>query len=147
MHRFLTYEAYVAYNDLMGDSVNSIKTYGWRQAEKGIEVLSVLALPSNQRDTDQKKALAFSDLIIKPVQRICKYPLFFQDLCKQTPTCDDPIAHIELEKVLLRFQKVAEEVDLAMSSLEVRKRIEASWTLQDRLKFGFQDKVKRITSQ
>jgi hypothetical protein len=141
MHRFLTYEAYAAYNDLMGDSATSIKTYGWQQAEKGIEALSVLALPSNQRDTDQKKALSFSDLIIKPVQRICKYPLFFQDLRKQTPACDDPVAHVELEKVLLRFQKVAEEVDLAMSSLEVRKRIESSWVLQNRLAFDFEDEV------
>jgi len=138
----LTYEAYAAYNDLMGDSASANKTYGWQQAEKGIEALAVLALPSNQRDADQKKALTFSDLIIKPVQRICKYPLFFQDLCKHTPACDNPLAHIELEKVLLRFQKVAEEVDLAMSSLEVRKRIESSWALQNRFEFATDEEVR-----
>jgi hypothetical protein len=65
MQRFLEYEAYAAYNDLIGDSATLIKTFGWRETEKGIEALSVLTLPSENLDADNRKALTFSDLIIK----------------------------------------------------------------------------------
>jgi hypothetical protein len=65
MQRFLEYEAYAAYNDLMGDSATLIKTFGWQDTEKGIEALSVLTLSSENHDADNRKALTFSDLIVK----------------------------------------------------------------------------------
>ena len=65
MQRFLEYESYAAYNDLMGESIPSVKAYGWQETEKGIEALSVLTLPSENYTADSKKALTFSDLIIK----------------------------------------------------------------------------------
>jgi hypothetical protein len=65
MHRFLEYEAYAAFNNLMGESAVSIKNFGWQETEKGVEALSVLTLPSENRAADDKKALTFSDLIVK----------------------------------------------------------------------------------
>src|ERR1700760_4640776 len=138
MQRFLEYEAYAAYSNLMGENPASINASGWRETEKGIEALSVLTLPSENHIAENKKALTFSDLTIKvivlrlsletfsryqPIQRICKYPLFFNDLRRHTPACDDPVAHAELEKVLSRLQRVTEDIDRAMSNPETRKRI------------------------
>ena len=80
----------------------------------------------------------------QPIQRICKYPLFFSDLSRHTPACDDPVAHAELQKVLLRLQRLAEEINHALSNPNVRKQIEISWLLQDR--FEFNDKVSFVCS-
>jgi hypothetical protein len=75
----------------------------------------------------------------EPIQRICKYPLFFSDLCRQTPACDDPTALTELQKVLTKLQTVAGAVNSAMNNEAVRQCIEITWVLQKRLEFD--DKV------
>jgi hypothetical protein len=74
-------------------------------------------------------------LTVQPIQRICKYPLFFRDLCKQTPACDDPVAHTDLKKVLGRLDDTAEQINQAMCNEEVRKRVDISWLLRSRLEF------------
>jgi hypothetical protein len=65
MQRFLKYEAYAACKDLMGETNSTIKANGWKETEKGIEALSVLTLPFENHIADNKKALTFSDLVIK----------------------------------------------------------------------------------
>jgi hypothetical protein len=135
--------------------------------EKGIEALSSLTVAAANRETDSHKALSFSDLVVKvrppkptrhgeysmanneytpkPIQRICKYPLFFADLCKHTPACDDPVAHADLQKILQRLQNTTEEINYALSNPDVRNRIEISSLLQAR--FEFDDKVGKNTAQ
>jgi hypothetical protein len=61
--------------------------------------------------------------------------LFFQDLCKHTPACDDPVAHTELQKILFKLQETAEEINTARDNPKVRQLIETTWVLQDRLVF------------
>jgi hypothetical protein len=139
VQRFLVYEAYAAYNDLMGECSAALKeSFRWNETEKGIEALSTLTVSMENREMDRNKALAFADLAVKPIQRICKYPLFFRDLRKHTPACDDPVAHTDLQKVLVRLEETVEQVNFAMCNLEVRKRVEISWLLQNR--FEFEDK-------
>lgn len=48
---------------------------------------------------------------------------------------DDPVANAELEKVYLRLQETAKEINRANGNSEVRKLIQATWLLQDRLEF------------
>jgi hypothetical protein len=71
----------------------------------------------------------------QPVQRICKYPLFFIRLCAATPACDDPVAHDELQKVLFRLETTVGAIDEAKNNPKTRHLIEATWLLQDRLHF------------
>ena len=66
---------------------------------------------------------------------MCKYPLLFDDLCRQTPVCDDPEAHAELEKALFRLQETIREVNKAKDDPKTRRLIEITWQLQDRLVF------------
>jgi hypothetical protein len=78
MQRFLEYEAYAAYNNLMGESTASAKDHGWQETEKGIEALSVLTLPAENHISENKKALTFSDLTIKVIDR----PLLFENVSR-----------------------------------------------------------------
>ncbi|KAF2668519.1 hypothetical protein BT63DRAFT_456161 [Microthyrium microscopicum] len=137
MQRFMVYEAYAAYNNLFGECSSSLRMSAtWLNTEKGIEALSSLTTAAVNRESDNHKALTFADLIVKPIQRICKYPLFFNDLCKYTPACDDPVTHAELQKLLSKLQGLVEEINQASSNPSIRKQIEISWLLQSRLDFG-----------
>jgi hypothetical protein len=137
MKRFLAYEAFAAQRDAMDrDAVSISKTItDWATFERGLETLSRSTAPIINRDATGRKGLTFSDLLIKPIQRVCKYPLFFNDLCKQTPACDDPVAHAELQKVLFRLEETVQDINRAQDNPSTRKLIEITWRLQDRLSF------------
>ena len=137
MKRFFTYEEYGAHWTTMSqDLTNTCKgLQGWGEYERGVEALSKLVASENNREASSRKALAFSDLLIKPIQRVCKYPLLFEDLCRHTPVYDDPESHAELEKALFRFQETIREVNKAKDDPKTRRLIEISWQLQDRLAF------------
>ena len=75
---------------------------------------------------------------IQPIQRICKYPLLYNDLLKHTPVADDPISHAELELLLKRLRTLATDVNKASHDLRTKDLIEKTWLLQDRLNFGDQ---------
>jgi hypothetical protein len=137
MKRFFTYEEYGAHWTTMShDLTTTCKgLHGWQDYERGVEALQKVIASENNREAGSKKALSFPDLLIKPIQRVCKYPLLFGDLCRHTPVCDDPEAHAELEKVLFRFQETIREVNKAKDDPRTRRLIEITWQLQDRLAF------------
>ncbi|KAI9817228.1 MAG: hypothetical protein M1827_001341 [Pycnora praestabilis] len=133
--RFFSYEEYSAMYDMMVQDVAS--TYKniptWHAYEKGIEALSASLAPLKTRDMHLRKGLTFGDLLIKPIQRVCKYPLLFADLYKYTPVYDCPDSHAEIEKVLYRLREMTHEVNKATKDRKTRDRIEKTWLLQDRL--------------
>ncbi|KAH0542149.1 hypothetical protein FGG08_003449 [Glutinoglossum americanum] len=137
MKRFFTYEEYGAKYELMlQDVASTYKTVpSWQAYEKGIESLASFLTSINNREAYSKKGLTFSDLLIKPIQRICKYPLLFADLYKETPVYDCPESHRELEKVLYRLRETTREINRATDDPRMRDRIEKTWLLQDRLTF------------
>jgi len=137
MKRFFTYEEYGAHWTTMSQDLTSMcrGLHGWQEYERGVEALQKVIASENNRDAGSKKALSFSDLLIKPIQRVCKYPLLFEDLCRHTPVYDDPEAHAELEKALFRLQETIREVNKAKDDPRTRRLIEITWQLQDRLAF------------
>ncbi|KAF2638323.1 hypothetical protein P280DRAFT_404969 [Massarina eburnea CBS 473.64] len=137
MKRFFTYEEYGAHWTTMSQNLTSTcrNLHGWQEYERGVEALSKVVASENNRQTSSRKALSFSDLLIKPIQRVCKYPLLFDDLCRHTPVYDDPEAHAELEKALFRLQETIREVNKAKDDPKTRRLIEITWQLQDRLMF------------
>ncbi|KAJ8114750.1 hypothetical protein OPT61_g3440 [Boeremia exigua] len=137
MKRFFTYEEYGAHWTTMSSDLTAMckGLHGWQEYERGVEALQKVVASENNRDSGTKKALSFADLLIKPIQRVCKYPLLFDDLCRQTPVCDDPEAHAELEKALFRLQETIREVNKAKDDPKTRRLIEITWQLQDRLVF------------
>ncbi|KAF1926281.1 Rho guanyl nucleotide exchange factor [Didymella exigua CBS 183.55] len=137
MKRFFTYEEYGAHWTTMSSDLTLMckGLHGWQEYERGVEALQKIVASENNRESGSKKALSFPDLLIKPIQRVCKYPLLFDDLCRQTPVCDDPEAHAELEKALFRLQETIREVNKAKDDPKTRRLIEITWQLQDRLVF------------
>ncbi|KAF2735714.1 hypothetical protein EJ04DRAFT_599438 [Polyplosphaeria fusca] len=137
MKRFFIYEEYGAHWTTMSQDLTTTckNLQGWYDYERGIEALAKVIASENNRESSSKKALSFSDLLIKPIQRVCKYPLLFEDLCRHTPVYDDPEAHAELEKALFRLQETIREVNKAKDDPKTRRLIEISWQLQDRLAF------------
>ncbi|KAF2024193.1 hypothetical protein EK21DRAFT_79214 [Setomelanomma holmii] len=137
MRRFFTYEEYGAHWTTMSHGLTTMckGLHGWQDYERGVEALQKVITSDNNREAGSKKALSFPDLLIKPIQRVCKYPLLFDDLCRQTPVYDDPEAHAELEKALFRLQETIREVNKAKDDPKTRRLIEITWQLQDRLVF------------
>ncbi|KAF3033095.1 hypothetical protein E8E12_004456 [Didymella heteroderae] len=137
MGRFFIYEEYGAHWTTRSSDLTLMckGLHGWQEYERGVEALQKVVDSENNRESGSKKALSFPDLLIKPIQRVCKYPLLFDDLCRQTPVCDDPEAHAELEKALFRLQETIREVNKAKDDPKTRRLIEITWQLQDRLVF------------
>jgi RhoGEF domain len=136
MGRFFVYEEYCAkYETMFQELGNSHKTVPqWPSYEAGMEALANSIASLNQRRIDGRKGLTAADLLIKPIQRICRYPLLFSDLQKHTPVIDCPKSSAEVEGALSKFREMVREVNLATDDAKVQERIQRRWLLQDRLR-------------
>jgi hypothetical protein len=67
MKRFFTYEEYGAHWTTMSQDLTLLYKglQGWGEYERGVEALSKLVASENNRETSNRKALSFSDLLIK----------------------------------------------------------------------------------
>ena len=158
MGRFFIYQEYGAtYETMLQDISLAAKSItNWNSYQRGYEALANLVAPEKTRLLGSKKGLTFEDLMIKvsvccssderfkptamqPIQRICKYPLLFADLCKQTPVTDGPESHMKIEKALFRLRETAAEINSATNNKLAKEAILRSWKLQDIL--VFQDPV------
>jgi hypothetical protein len=59
----------------------------------------------------------------------------FSELLKQTPVCDCPDSHMEIEKVLVRIRETTGEINRATDDPRMKASLEKTWLLQDRLLF------------
>ncbi|KAH8198715.1 hypothetical protein TruAng_007128 [Truncatella angustata] len=137
MHRFFVYEEYGAkYEMMIKDVAMTSRTMPqWETYQKGLEALAA-SLGSVNRQLDRsRKSLTIGDLLVKPIQRICRYPLLFAELLKYTPVCDCPHAHAEIENVLARLREATSEINRATDDPSVKVTMETTWLLQDRLVF------------
>lgn len=67
MKRFFAYEEYGAHWTTMSQDLTSVcRTMpAWQAYERGLEALSKVLASENNRDASSRKALTFSDLLIK----------------------------------------------------------------------------------
>ncbi|RCI11507.1 hypothetical protein L249_7270 [Ophiocordyceps polyrhachis-furcata BCC 54312] len=137
MNRFFIYKEYGAKYELMIKDVASANQAmpQWETYQKGLETLaSVLGSAKNSQD-QSKKALKMADLLVKPIQRICRYPLLFAELLKYTPVSDCPNSHMEVDSVLTRLREANAEINRATDDSTIKATLERTWLLQDRLMF------------
>ncbi|KAF4587717.1 Dbl homology domain-containing protein [Ophiocordyceps camponoti-floridani] len=137
MNRFFIYKEYGAKYELMIKDVASAHQVmpQWETHQKGLEMLaSVLGSAKNAKDQG-KKALTMGDLLVKPIQRVCKYPLLFAELLKCTPVSDCPNSHMEVDSVLTRLREANAEINRATDDSTIKATLERTWLLQDRLLF------------
>ncbi|KAK0119222.1 hypothetical protein ONS95_008080 [Cadophora gregata] len=137
MNRFFVYEEYGAkYEMMIKDVANTYRTIPqWETYQRGFEALASSLASINSQNDSSKKALTIGDLLVKPIQRVCKYPLLFSELLKQTPVCDCPDSHMEIDNVLIRLREATTEINRATDDPRMKATIEKSWLLQDRLIF------------
>ncbi|KAK6078132.1 RhoGEF domain-containing protein [Seiridium cupressi] len=146
MHRFFVYEEYSAKYEMMIKEVASAPRTmpQWESYQKGLEALAA-SLGSVHHQLDRsRKSLTIGDLLVKPIQRICKYPLLFAELLKYTPVYDCPNSHSEIENVLARLREATTEINRATGDPSVKVSMETTWLLQDRLVFPNQVKYNCV---
>ncbi|KAM7223202.1 hypothetical protein V8F06_001415 [Rhypophila decipiens] len=138
MNRFFVYEEYGAKYELMiKDVAAAHRTMpGWQSYQKGLEVLASSLGSANSQLDHGKKSLSIGDLLVKPIQRVCKYPLLFAELLKYTPVVDCPCSHMEIENALIRLREATAEINRATDDMRVKSVLEKTWMLQDRLVFA-----------
>ncbi|KAH8675986.1 hypothetical protein BX600DRAFT_494395 [Xylariales sp. PMI_506] len=135
MHRFFVYEEYGAkYEMMIKDVASAPRTMPqWETYQRGLEALAASLGSINHQLDHSKKSLTIGDLLVKPIQRICKYPLLFAELLKYTPVYDCPTSHAEIENVLVRLREATSEINRATDDPGVKATMERTWLLQDRL--------------
>ncbi|KAL7629427.1 hypothetical protein AAE478_000947 [Parahypoxylon ruwenzoriense] len=137
MNRFFIYEEYGAkYEMMIKDVASAHRTLPqWETYQKGLEALAASLGAANHHLNHSKKSLTIGDLLVKPIQRICRYPLLFSELLKYTPVCDCPSSHMEIENVLIRLREATAEINRATDDPRMKTTMEQTWLLQDRLVF------------
>ncbi|KAI3397878.1 hypothetical protein diail_10279 [Diaporthe ilicicola] len=137
MNRLFVYEEYGAkYEMMMRDIASAHRTMPqWELYQKGLETLASSLGPTSKHGIESKKSLTIGDLLVKPMQRVCKYPLLFSELLKYTPVADSPYAHMEIENTLVRLREATSQVNRATDDARVKAVLEKTWLLQDRLVF------------
>ncbi|KAI1459067.1 Dbl homology domain-containing protein [Annulohypoxylon moriforme] len=143
MNRFFVYEEYGAKYELMIKDVASThrELPQWETYQKGLEALAASLGAINYHLDRSRKSLTIGDLLVKPIQRICRYPLLFAELLKYTPVCDCPSSHIEIEKVLIRLREATSGINRATDDPRLKDTMERTWLVQDRLIFPNQQKT------
>lgn len=137
MNRLFIYEEYGAkYEMMIKDIASAHRTMPqWETYQKGLEALASSVGPSSNHGDKSKKSLTIGDLLVKPIQRVCKYPLLFSELLKYTPVIDSPYAHMEIENTLVRLRETTAQINRATDDAWVKAVLEKTWLLQDRLVF------------
>ncbi|KPM37086.1 hypothetical protein AK830_g9460 [Neonectria ditissima] len=137
MNRFFIYKEYGAkYEMMIKDVASAHETMPeWETYQKGLEALASTLGSTKNNDSRSKKSLTIGDLLVKPIQRVCKYPLLFAELLKCTPVCDCPNSHMEVETALVRLREATAEINRATNDNNMKATLEKTWLLQDRLVF------------
>ncbi|KAK1239664.1 hypothetical protein MKX07_001118 [Trichoderma sp. CBMAI-0711] len=135
--RFFMYEEYGATYEMMIKDIASAQEAmpDWETYQKGLEALALALGSAKGSEEGTKKALTVNDLLVKPIQRICKYPLLFFELLKCTPISDCPNSHMEIDNTLTRLREATTEINRASNDDQIRVTLEKTWILQDRLAF------------
>ncbi|TLD24924.1 hypothetical protein PspLS_05436 [Pyricularia sp. CBS 133598] len=147
MNSFFIYEEYGAKYELMiKDIAEARRTMtDWEKYQKGLETLAASLGPEKSHRESSKKSLTVSDLLVKPIQRVCKYPLLFAELLKYTPVVDCPQSHMVVEDALLRLREATAEINRATNDPKIKCTLQRTWNLQDRLVFA--DQILDVASK
>ncbi|KAK5113975.1 hypothetical protein LTR62_003098 [Meristemomyces frigidus] len=135
--------SFVAYDDFgehyelihltVVDSQQSLEN--WLEYDAAFETLAHTLNPLQRRDDNQKRALRVRDLLIKPIQRLPRYLLLFQDLQKLTPVCDDPVVYAGLESVVEQLEAACIRLNHSRRSLDQKRVLNSTWLVSERLSF------------
>ncbi|PYH46918.1 putative Rho guanyl nucleotide exchange factor [Aspergillus saccharolyticus JOP 1030-1] len=110
---FSTYKLFCSSYGLLSFDVELLRSSvpNWRIFDLGIEALSKSVASIDRQAHEEHRSMALDDLLIKPVQRLCKYPLLLEELLRWTHIQDDPSAHDGIRQILESVRRVVQEVN------------------------------------
>ena len=135
LNDFYAYEEYCANHSLIAHELQKHAPILWSTYESGLESLAKSLVALDNRQEGERKGLTVGDLLIKPIQRLTKYPLLFEDLLKHTPVADCPSAHTVIEATVQGLRDVVHTVNEATDNSEARAQAHRRWSLQSRLNY------------
>ncbi|KAJ5730423.1 uncharacterized protein N7483_004931 [Penicillium malachiteum] len=116
----------------------------WSVYDKGIEALSKSVASTASRRHEENKSMLMSDLMIKPIQRLCKYPLILTDLVNVTPSSDCPSANAVMHQVLQDMRAQVGKINSATGNPVNKDRIEKTLLLQKKTRFNESYRLRDI---
>ncbi|KAK5047825.1 hypothetical protein LTR84_006490 [Exophiala bonariae] len=141
LNDFSAYEEYCANHSIVAHELQKQVTTLWSTYESGMESLAKSLVAIDHRKRDERRGGTVGDLLIKPIQRLTKYPLLFEDLLRQTPVSDCPSTHVEVEATIQCLRELVRAVNGATNNSEARAQVLRRQALQSRLNY------ERVTLQ
>ncbi|KAJ5087359.1 hypothetical protein N7456_010975 [Penicillium angulare] len=107
----------------------------WSVYDQGIEALSKSVASTDSRRYDDNKSMTMNDLMIKPIQRLCKYPLLLQDLNRNTAVTDCPTSQENMKQILENLRVQVASINSATGNPVNKDRIQKTLVLQEKIRF------------
>ncbi|PYH94759.1 rho guanyl nucleotide exchange factor [Aspergillus ellipticus CBS 707.79] len=146
---FTVYKVFCKNYGLLSEDVTLLHQLipNWHIFDQGIEALSKSVASIERQTQDENKAMSLNDLLIKPVQRLCKYPLLLEELLKWTHIQDDPSAHDGIRQALETVRAAVSEINQVTENPISQALVDDTLSLQDMLDFSALNMVFDIYRQ
>ncbi|CEO59786.1 hypothetical protein PMG11_04443 [Penicillium brasilianum] len=143
---FPVYEEFCSNYDLFTQDLAILRRSvpNWAMFDQGIEALSKSVASIESRKHEESKSMTMSDLMIKPIQRLCKYPLLLQDLLRNTHVSDCPSSHNGMRQILENLRVLVARINSATGNPVKKDRIQKTILLQGRFEFSESYKLQDI---
>ncbi|TPX20393.1 hypothetical protein DIZ76_016281 [Coccidioides immitis] len=134
---FLVYKEYLMKYPSVQSEIDQLRQtkQNWQAYDQGLEALFRTVQPFSSREKYANHARTIADLLIQPVQRLCKYQLFLTDLMKCTPATQCLVTHETLRQAHQETVNVAQEVNSGSDDPIAIDRYRKTMELQKRLEF------------
>ncbi|KAF7590416.1 hypothetical protein BBP40_002872 [Aspergillus hancockii] len=119
----------------------------WPNLEHGIEALSKSVASIENQALEHNKSMLLHDLLIKPIQRLCKYPLLLQELLRWTHIQDDPTAHDGIQRILESVRGMVNQINKSPGNPVNKRMVQRTLSLQEMLSLPNSIAVHHIYKQ
>ncbi|KAJ5621420.1 hypothetical protein N7528_006203 [Penicillium herquei] len=143
---FSAYDEYCRNFELLSQDIALLRRSitDWPVYDKGIEALSKSVASTDSRRHEENKSMMMSDLMIKPIQRLCKYPLILSDLLSATPSSDCPSANNVMHQVLENMRVQVAQINSATGNPVNKDRIQKTLLLQKKIRSNESNRLRDV---
>ncbi|KAB8240341.1 Rho guanyl nucleotide exchange factor [Aspergillus flavus] len=133
---FATYMDFCSNYEQLTEDVDILRQSvpNWSVLENGIEALSKSVSSIENQALENNKSMLLHDLLIKPIQRLCKYPLLLQELLKWTHIQDDPTAHDGIHQALEGVRAMINQINNTAGNPVNKGMVQRTLFLQEMLR-------------
>ncbi|OJD12577.1 hypothetical protein AJ78_06855 [Emergomyces pasteurianus Ep9510] len=136
--QFKVYEDYGVKYQLVSKEIDLLRKSitSWQAFDHGIEALLKNVASTNTREAISNQCFTLGDLLMKPIQRVCKYQLLLAELLKSTPVADCPSSHAIIEGALQGTLSASQDINRATGDPVAKDRVRKTILLGERLEFA-----------